>query len=58
MDIGGNTYFSIKGGFMRIIIVGAGPSGLVCALKSKNDHNEVIILEKEKEVGKKLLVTG
>ena len=40
MKKGGNTYFSIKGGFMRIIIVGAGPSGLVCALKSKNDHNE------------------
>ncbi len=43
---------------MKIIIVGAGPSGLVCALRSKNDNNEVIILEKEKEVGKKLLVTG
>lgn len=43
---------------MKIIIVGAGPSGLACALNAKNDSNEVTILEKESEVGKKILVTG
>ncbi len=42
----------------RIIIVGAGVSGLTAAIKVKNDNNEVIILEKNNEVGKKILITG
>ncbi len=43
---------------MKIIIIGGGPSGLICALNAKNNSNEITILEKEQEVGKKLLVTG
>lgn len=43
---------------MKVIIVGAGPSGLMSALTMKNDDNEVIILEKNNIVGKKLLLTG
>lgn len=42
----------------KIIIVGAGPSGLTCAIKAKNDNNEVIILEKNDSCGKKILATG
>lgn len=42
----------------KIIVIGAGVSGLVCAIKAKNKNNEVIILEKENIVGKKILVTG
>lgn len=42
----------------RIIIVGAGVSGLVAALSIKNDYNEVIILEKNDIAGKKILVSG
>ena len=43
---------------MKIVIVGAGPAGLSCAIKAKNDSNEIIVLEKENEVGKKILVSG
>lgn len=41
-----------------IAIIGGGASGLVTAIKAKNKKNEVIILEKNKECGKKILVTG
>ena len=43
---------------MKVIIIGAGPSGLLSALSMKNDNNEVIILEKNNVAGKKLLLTG
>ena len=42
----------------RIVIIGGGASGLTCAINSKNDNNEVIILEKNSTCGKKILVTG
>ncbi len=42
----------------KIIIIGAGFAGLVSAINVKNDNNEVILLEKNKEVGSKILVTG
>ncbi|MBE6161446.1 MAG: aminoacetone oxidase family FAD-binding enzyme [Firmicutes bacterium] len=42
----------------KVIIIGGGASGLTAAINSKNENNEVIILEKNKECGKKILVTG
>lgn len=41
-----------------IIIIGGGASGLISALNAKTPNNEVIILERNSEVGKKLLMTG
>ena len=43
---------------MKIIIIGGGVSGIVCAIHAKNDHNEVIVLERNQEPCKKLLMTG
>ena len=43
---------------MKIVIVGGGAAGLMAAINIKNNDNEVIILEKNEEVGKKILVTG
>lgn len=45
---------------MTTIIIGAGASGLACAirLKQNNPANEVAILERLSEPGKKLLATG
>ena len=43
---------------MKIVIVGGGAAGLFAAMNIKKDTNEVIILEKNDEVGKKILVTG
>ena len=43
---------------MNIIIIGAGPSGMMCAIKAKNENNNVTIIEKNDKAGKKLLLTG
>ena len=42
----------------KVIVIGAGVSGLVSAIKCKNDNNEVLVLEKNSFSGKKILVTG
>ncbi len=43
---------------MKVAIIGGGAAGLVCGITAKNENNEVIILERNKECGKKILVTG
>ena len=43
---------------MNIIIIGAGPSGMMCAIKAKSENNNVTIIEKNDKAGKKLLLTG
>ena len=43
---------------MKIGIIGGGASGLVTAIKSKTNNNEVTILERNSSCGKKILVTG
>lgn len=42
----------------KYIIVGAGASGLVCAINLKRKNNDVIVLEKNDKSGKKILATG
>lgn len=43
---------------MKVIVIGGGPAGLVSAISAAIENNEVIILEKMKEPGRKLLITG
>ena len=43
---------------MKIIIIGAGVSGLTTAINSKTTNNEILVLEKNSIPGKKILVTG
>ena len=44
---------------MKIVIVGGGVSGMFSAISaSKNQNNEIIILEKNEKLGKKLFITG
>ena len=43
---------------MKIIIIGAGVSGLTTAINSKTSNNEILVLEKNSIPGKKILVTG
>ena len=43
---------------MLTIVIGAGPSGLCAAFSSANDNNQVIVIEKNNKVGKKLFITG
>ena len=44
---------------MKVIIIGGGPAGMLAAIKSKQEkNNEVILIEKNKILGKKMLITG
>ena len=40
------------------IIIGAGPAGLIAGITAKRNNEEVLIIEKNEKVGKKLLITG
>lgn len=42
----------------NIIIIGAGPAGLFSAIQAAGKNNKVIVLEKNAEPGKKLLMSG
>lgn len=42
----------------KIVIIGGGASGLICAINAANEEDEVIILEKNNTCAKKILVTG
>lgn len=43
---------------MKIGIIGAGPSGIFTAINLKNENNEVYLIDKNREIGKKLAITG
>ena len=43
---------------MKVVIIGAGPSGLMCAIEAARNGHEVTILEKNEKAGKKIYITG
>ena len=43
---------------MRVIVIGAGPAGMMAAYSASKNGNEVILIEKNEKIGKKLLITG
>ena len=43
---------------MKVIVVGGGPAGMMSAISSAEEGNIVILIEKNKSLGKKLLITG
>ena len=40
------------------VVIGAGPSGLFAAIQAAEKGERVVVLERNKEAGKKLLLTG
>ncbi len=44
--------------FYDVLVIGAGASGLMCALQSARRGKKVLLLEKEKQCGRKILVSG
>lgn len=43
----------------KIIVIGGGPAGMLASgFASQNEENEVILLEKNKKLGRKLFITG
>lgn len=44
---------------MKIVIIGGGPSGMMCAsICAQNPNNEVLLLDGNEKLGKKLYITG
>ena len=43
---------------MKVVIIGGGPAGMMAAITSAKQGNDVILLEKMKSCGRKLLITG
>lgn len=43
---------------MKVLIIGGGPAGMLSAISSAKQGNQVTILEKMNKCGKKLLITG
>ena len=42
----------------KVIVVGAGPAGMMAAIKAAENGAEVVLLEKMNRPGKKMLITG
>lgn len=43
---------------MKITIIGAGPSGLICAYKLREKGHDVTLIDKNQKVGRKIFITG
>ena len=43
---------------MKVLIVGAGASGMMAAITAKRQGNDVVLIEQLKEPGKKIMATG
>ena len=42
----------------RVLVIGGGASGMVAAIYASRNNNEVILIDKNNNLGKKILVTG
>lgn len=43
---------------MKVIVIGGGPAGILAAISSAREGDQVVLLEKNNMLGKKLLITG
>ena len=43
---------------MKVIVIGGGPAGMMASITAAQNGHEVILIEKNKSLGKKLLITG
>ncbi|ADQ14733.1 NAD(P)/FAD-dependent oxidoreductase [Halanaerobium hydrogeniformans] len=42
----------------KVLIIGGGPAGMIAAIEAAANDNDVYIIERNKRLGKKLLITG
>ena len=43
---------------MNVVVIGGGPAGMMAAIASAENGNNVVLLEKKERLGRKLLITG
>lgn len=43
---------------MKVIIIGGGAAGMIAAYQAAKEGNQVILLEKNEKLGKKIFITG
>ena len=43
---------------MKTVVIGGGPAGMIASISAAKSGDEVVLLEKENKLGKKLLITG
>ena len=43
---------------MKVIVIGGGPAGIMAAISAARDNSDVVLIEKNNSLGKKLLITG
>ena len=43
---------------MKTIVIGGGPAGIMAAISAAKENDDVIIIEKNNSIGRKLLITG
>ena len=49
---------AVWGDVMRVVVVGGGASGMVAAIYAAREQCQVTLIEKNKQLGKKLRITG
>ena len=42
----------------KVVVIGGGPAGMMASLQAAKNGNKVILIDKNKNLGKKLLITG
>ena len=43
---------------MKVVVIGGGPAGMMAAITSAENGNDVILIEKQNSLGRKLLISG
>ena len=46
------------GKMLQIVVIGGGAAGMMAAIQAAGENREVILLEKNEKLGKKLFITG